>query len=237
MRRRWKEQRGGIGCGMSASDKARGGHETPCTGRVPRRDPNLSHGGSEAFSFTTLAAMASSIAFSSGSTASSTSRGEAIANQGESGGCEVSKAGESCCKLSWHTGPARTTLARAHTGGFLFHENAGRLSRKFSAVKPVRGPPKLMLLRLLLVGCAVHLGLAKTVDVSDLTVTSRACQGLHRGHRFCDAQLELEDRIQDLIDKLWAINASLIPPLLTGESPDWCSPPALNTERQLGLLQ
>jgi hypothetical protein len=62
---------------------------------------------------------------------------------------------------------------------------------------------------------------AQTVPANNVTLTTRACQSpfdAAHGFRFCDATLSLDERVNDLIARVWNTSVDVIPYLLTARN-------------------
>ena len=65
---------------------------------------------------------------------------------------------------------------------------------------------------------AASLAAARTVPANTVTYDTRACQPPFDALPFCDTTLSLDERIDDLIARVWQTNASVIPWLLTARN-------------------
>ena len=59
---------------------------------------------------------------------------------------------------------------------------------------------------------------SKTVPANTATYDTRACQPPFDALPFCNTALSLDERLDDLIERVWATNASAIPWLLTARN-------------------
>ncbi len=62
---------------------------------------------------------------------------------------------------------------------------------------------------------------AQTVPANNVTLATRACQApfdAAHGFRFCDATLSLDERVNDLIARVWNTSVEVIPMLLTARN-------------------
>ena len=53
---------------------------------------------------------------------------------------------------------------------------------------------------------------------NSVTLNTRACQGSFAALPFCNTSLSLDERVDDLIERIWATNQSVIPALLTARN-------------------
>ena len=63
--------------------------------------------------------------------------------------------------------------------------------------------------------------LAQTVPANTVTLDTRACQppyDLAAGFLFCDTSLSLDERVNDLITRIWALQPEVVPYLLTARN-------------------
>ena len=65
---------------------------------------------------------------------------------------------------------------------------------------------------------AASLAAARTVPANTVTYDTRACQPPFDALPFCDTTLSLDERVDDLIARVWQTNASVIPWLLTARN-------------------
>ncbi len=62
---------------------------------------------------------------------------------------------------------------------------------------------------------------AQTMPATTTTLDTRACQppyDLAAGFLFCDPSLSLDERVNDLIERIWATSVETIPYLLTARN-------------------
>lgn len=59
---------------------------------------------------------------------------------------------------------------------------------------------------------------AQTMPLTNLTLTSRTCQPPFDSLPFCNTSLSLDERVDDLIERIWTTNASNIPWQLTARN-------------------
>jgi beta-D-xylosidase 4 len=59
---------------------------------------------------------------------------------------------------------------------------------------------------------------AQTVPANTVTYDTRACQPPHDTYPFCNSALSLDERVNDLIERIWAVSNETIPLLLTARS-------------------
>jgi beta-glucosidase len=72
--------------------------------------------------------------------------------------------------------------------------------------------------RAALVGAFAALASARTVPANTVTYDTRACQPPFDALPFCNPALSIDERVDDLIARVWAANASVIPQLLTARN-------------------
>ena len=80
---------------------------------------------------------------------------------------------------------------------------------------------------LLLALLCVPRSLSQTVPATTTTLDTRACQPPFDALPFCNTALSLDERVDDLIERLWAVNASNIPFHLTARNFGKSALPAL----------
>jgi beta-glucosidase-like glycosyl hydrolase len=71
---------------------------------------------------------------------------------------------------------------------------------------------------LLLALCALPLCSGQTVPANTVTYDTRACQPPHDTYPFCNPELSLDERVNDLIERIWVVANETIPLLLTARS-------------------
>ena len=59
---------------------------------------------------------------------------------------------------------------------------------------------------------------AQTVPANSVTLDTRACQPPHDTFPFCDTRLSLDERVNDLIARVWATSEDVIPEILTARN-------------------
>lgn len=59
---------------------------------------------------------------------------------------------------------------------------------------------------------------AQTVPATTVTVDTRACRPPHDSYPFCNPKLSLDERVNDLIARVWNTSAEVIPQLLTARN-------------------
>ena len=62
---------------------------------------------------------------------------------------------------------------------------------------------------------------AQTLPANTVTLDTRACQPPHdlaAGYLFCDPSLSLDERVTDLIERIWGTSVEVIPYLLTARN-------------------
>ena len=69
--------------------------------------------------------------------------------------------------------------------------------------------------------------LAKTVPANTVTFDTRACQPPFDALPFCDTRRSVDERVDDLIARIWAANASVIPAMLTARNKGASALPSL----------
>ena len=69
----------------------------------------------------------------------------------------------------------------------------------------------------LLLAAASGVG-AQTIVQNSVTLNTRACQGSFAALPFCNTSLSLDERVDDLIERIWSTNQSVIPALLTARN-------------------
>lgn len=67
----------------------------------------------------------------------------------------------------------------------------------------------------------------QTTVANTVTVDTRACQGAFSSLPYCNTSLSLDERVNDLIERIWVNNASSIPPQLTARNMGRSAIPAL----------
>lgn len=75
-----------------------------------------------------------------------------------------------------------------------------------------------MAFSLLLVVVFVSLVTSQTVPANTVTFDTRACLPPNDKYPFCNPTLSLDERVNDLIERVWATNQSVIPQLLTARN-------------------
>ena len=63
-----------------------------------------------------------------------------------------------------------------------------------------------------------HGALSQTVPSNTVTYDTRACQPPHDTYPFCNPGLSLDERVNDLIERIWVVSNQTIPLLLTARS-------------------
>ena len=84
----------------------------------------------------------------------------------------------------------------------------------------------------ILLASSTFLATAKTVPQNNITVTSRACQPPNDQYPFCNTALSVDERVNDLIERLWTVNASVIPQMLTARNQGRSAVPQLGIPQQ-----
>jgi beta-D-xylosidase 4 len=62
------------------------------------------------------------------------------------------------------------------------------------------------------------LGDSQTIPANTVTYDTRACQPPHDAYPFCNSALSLDERVNDLIERIWLVANESIPLLLTARS-------------------
>jgi len=82
----------------------------------------------------------------------------------------------------------------------------------------------------LLAVCVLQVCVAQTMPKTSTTLNSRSCQPPYDKLPFCDTTLSLDERVDDLIERLWQINATNIPYHLTARNMGKNALPALGLQ-------
>ena len=75
-----------------------------------------------------------------------------------------------------------------------------------------------MLAIFLLCILSIYGALSQTVPSNTMTYDTRACQPPHDTYPFCNPELSLDERVNDLIERIWIVANTTIPLLLTARS-------------------